>query len=211
MRTTDVPDAPSWRRGGRRAQGLAALLLLLWLPLCGWLFWYFDGRYLSGAADQLARFDPLMLPAAPRSGVVNVLYLADSHCRCNRGLAAQMAAVQRRFGADVRQFIVGDGGPQRPTPSLESLDADQTSRWRSAVVQRPALVVWRADGALAYVGPLRAASGCGASGDAIAVIRRALDGFSLPLVAMDVAGCFCEAPARMAQAGVAPTFADNPS
>ena len=197
MRTTEEPDASPRER---RAQGrLAVLLLAFWLPVCGWLFWHYDGRFATGAANQLIRIDPLTLPAAPSPGVVNVLYLADNSCPCGRGLNAQIDAVRRSFDGAVRQFVVA-AGPTAIDTSIIRLGPIAAAHWQAALPQRPALVVWRADGELTYAGPLGGGSWCGAMNEGVAaIVRRALDGFSTPPVAQDVAGCFCTTPATMAR------------
>jgi hypothetical protein len=209
MPTTEHADRAC--RGRRWRQPLAALLLLGWLPAAGGLFWHFEGRYLAGAADQLARFDPGQLPPAPATGEVTVLYLSDRSCPCGRGIEARMAQLQQRFGNGLRQFVADEGAPLRASAAVR-LDPPAVAAWRAALPHWPAVAVWGADGALAYLGPLRGASNCVGSDDSLtAAIVRAVDGDVSPPVAVDVAGCFCAARAGIARVDSGSTVTGNRS
>lgn len=174
-------------------RSLAGALLLIWVMGLVWAFWWYEGQYLK-AFERPAFFsaEAVTPPFAP--GQVQVLHVWQAGCPCNGGHQAYVDEMTQRFSAQGVQFARSG---QRPADALpEQLKAlafwpipETWSNWPGA----PAVAIWDAQGALAYVGPYSDGAHCSQDSSFIEpVITALLAGRQVRILNQDTVSCLCD-------------------
>lgn len=172
---------------------LTATLLACWAAGLLWAFWWFEGRYVKvferPAYFQAAEVVP---PFAP--GSVQVVHVWQTGCPCNGGHQAYVGEMTKRFSAEGVEFArSGQAAAKNLPAALSELPfwpiPEEWAEWPGA----PAIAIWDATGALAYVGPYSDGAHCNRDNSFVEpVIRALLAGRPVNITAQDTVSCLCD-------------------
>lgn len=189
-----------WHEISHARRGFAVTLLLAWMAAVVAAFWWFEFRWIRevGVTHADAPEWRALLPEGAE-GRVAVMSFVDPACPCSEAAAEALAELRERFAAAgvVVGAVVPAGGRELairqgwPTP-VRALEQDAPGE----VMGGPAVMIWGADGRLAYAGPMALGGHCGGGVEALGRMVQAVLAGGRPGGAVEKASCACAWPAK---------------
>lgn len=167
-------------------------LLLVWGVGLVWAFWWFEGRHVRVFTTP-AHFQAQ--PATPPypTGQVQVVHVWQKGCPCNAGHEDYLRQMTEQYAAQGVAFAWSGASAQAPPEQLRNWPywpiPKEWPDWPGA----PAILIWNAQGELAYVGPYSESSYCTPGNSLVEPVMRALlDGREVRITSQDTLSCLCD-------------------